>query len=106
MEQRISSWKRRAAALPGRAQGRRYPEQMRGEAVQLVDAALAAGVTEQETCDALGVPVITVRAWRRAHALVPVRIVDEPRAPLRMRVGPAVVELTVEQLVDVLRALG
>jgi hypothetical protein len=79
---------------------------MRGEAVLLVDAAVAAGVTERAACDALGLPVITVRAWRRARALVPVRIVEEPRAPLRMHVGAAVVELTVEQFVDVLRALG
>ena len=66
----------------------------------------AARCYEKAACDALGIPVITLRAWRHARALAPVRIVEEPLAPLRMHVGSAVVELTVEQFVDVLRALG
>jgi hypothetical protein len=104
IEERCRVWRQAAARLPGRRQGRRYPPRMRAAAVALVEEAISEGAGTASACRWLGVPPVTLAAWRRRQALVPVRVVAAPAAPLRLQLGDAYVDLTVEQLVGVLRA--
>ena len=105
MDERWSRWREDALRLPGRRQGKRYPASMRSAAVELVKEALSRGVSEHAACRRLGVPTITFQGWRRRQSsLVAVRVVHEARPTLRMHLGAAFIDLSVEQLVDVLRA--
>jgi len=99
MDALFAGFRKRAGSHLGQGRGRRYPVHIRQNAVELARRGLAAGMTMNAVCRALGVPAVTVNGWLDATALVPVTVVhNQPPVTVRLVVGRGHVDLTAADL--------
>ena len=102
----MERWRETAAVLPGVKQGRRYPEHLRVAAMELATAAVSSGMRLAEVSQRLGVPEVTLKAWHRRRALVPVEIVEDRPVSVRVHLGGGHADLSIDQFAAVLRRLA
>lgn len=115
MEEQIVSWREQAVGLGRVGRGRRYPPEMRAQAVQMCRAFEACGETTDAFAKKLGVPLSTLRTWVSREApealprgsLVPVTLIAEPVvSSVRLQLGSAHADVSVAQLAELVRRLS
>lgn len=80
---------------------------MQLEALGLVTAAERAGLSTSAACERLGIPIVTLRRWQKAHAgFREVKIVSQSAPSIELRIGSSSARLTVTQLAELVRALA
>lgn len=103
----VAAWRERAERACGVGRGRRFPTEMQVEALVLVARAERAGSSTRAACEQLGIPIVTLRRWQRAHAgFREVKIVEDSASTIELHIGPSLARLTVPQLAELLRALA
>ena len=110
-EHELRDLRRELAALRG--PGVYYPEPLRERATRWAQQRLATGVTIAAVAASLGIGRDTLRRWvapATTTALVPVEIVDAPRAAAEVSVvspsGFRISGLTIDEAIEVLQRLG
>jgi transposase-like protein len=91
---------------------RRVPEELRAEAIAFAKAEHASGKRYKSIASALGVKAETLMRWCRAHrepkkfARVVVKRAARAELTVHGPAGTRIEELTIQQVVDLLRALS
>ena len=101
----LTNWRLRAAAL-GAAQGRRYPREMREEALMLVEQAAAAGVSKAAACLELGIPTNTIDRWQRSASQFREVAIVEPSGTIEVVLGALRARLSIEDFALLVRRLS
>lgn len=105
MNQMLTNWRLRAESL-GSAQGRRYPREMREEAIVLVERAGAAGISKVAACMELGIPCNTVDRWRKTMASFREVAVVESAGGIEVQLGALRARMSVEDFAVLVRRLS